>query len=170
MDHRWQYLRLSGEPDLDQLGSEGWELVAIRGEEWLLKRPAPDPTERFTLEQRTSALASTGARHSPSRQLLNPQVASLIRQIHHTQMLLTTDIPTIPQVLAAILPDLPADRLIVAQEQQVLSPARWKEHHEGPLPVESVPHLEFKQLARYATGCVRTGDSVPYANVLLVGG
>jgi len=189
MDHRWQYLRLSGEPDLDQLGSEGWELVAIRGEEWLLKRPAPDPTERFTLEQRTSALASTGARHSPSRQLLNPQVASLIRQIHHTQMLLiadrgfpvpslpmvvdislTTDIPTIPQVLAAILPDLPADRLIIAQEQQVLSPARWKEHQEGPLPVESVPHLEFKQLARHATGCVRTGDSVPYANVLLVGG
>ena len=61
MDHRWQYLRLSGEPDLDQLGSEGWELVAIRGEEWLLKRPALDPTERFTLEQRTSALASTSA-------------------------------------------------------------------------------------------------------------
>ena len=66
--------------------------------------------------------------------------------------------------------DLPADRIIVAQEQHVLSPARWKEHQEGPLPVESVPHLEFKQLARHATGCVRTGDSVPYANVLLVGG
>ena len=66
MDHRWQYLRLSGEPDLDQLGSEGWELVAIRGEEWLLKRPALDPTERFTLEQRTSALSSTGARQVPA--------------------------------------------------------------------------------------------------------
>jgi D-ribose pyranase len=83
---------------------------------------------------------------------------------------LTADIPTIPQVLAAILPDLPADRLIVAQEQQMLSPARWKEHQDGPLPVEAVPHLEFKQLARYANGCIRTGDSVPYANVLLVGG
>jgi D-ribose pyranase len=77
---------------------------------------------------------------------------------------------TIPQVLAAILPDLSADRVIVAQEQQHLSPARWSEHQEGPLPVEAVPHLEFKHLARHATGCIRTGDSVPYANVILVGG
>jgi D-ribose pyranase len=189
MVHRWQYLRLSGEPDLDQLGAEGWELVAIRGEEWLLKRPAPDPTERFTLEQRTAALASSPIPPWESRRLLNPHIASLIRQINHTQMLLvadrgfpvpalplivdislTTDIPTIPQVLAAILPDLPADRLIVAAEQQQLSPARWKEHQDGTLPVESVPHQEFKHLAQYATGCIRTGDSVPYANVLVVGG
>ena len=41
----------SGTPDLDRLGSEGWELIAIRGEEWILKRPAPDPAERFTLEE-----------------------------------------------------------------------------------------------------------------------
>jgi D-ribose pyranase len=189
MERRWQYLRLAGEPDLEQLGAEGWELVAIRGEEWLFKRPAPGPTERFTLDQRTAALAATAAGQPASRRLLNPEIASLIRQIHHTQMLLiadrgfpvpslprvvdislTTDIPTIPQVLAAILPDLPADRLIVAQEQQQLSPARWREHQEGPLPVEAVPHLEFKHLAQYATGCIRTGDSMPYANVLVIGG
>jgi D-ribose pyranase len=189
MNHRWQYLRLAGEPALDTLGAEGWELVAIRGEEWLFKRPAPGPAERFTLEQRGSALSAADACPSPGRHLLNPQIAALIRQINHTQMLLiadrgfpvpslpivvdislTADIPTIPQVLAAILPDLPADRIIVAQEQQRLSPARWQEHQEGLLPVESLPHLEFKQLARYATGCIRTGDSVPYANVLLVGG
>jgi D-ribose pyranase len=189
MNHRWQYRRTSGEPDLEQFGSEGWELVAIRGEEWLFKRPAPSPTERFTLEQRTAALSVATARHPESRRLLNPQIASLIRQINHTQMLLiadrgfpvpslplvvdislTADIPTIPQVLAAILSDLPADRLIVAQEQEHLSPERWKEHQEGALPVEAVSHLEFKQLARYATGCIRTGDSAPYANVLLVGG
>jgi hypothetical protein len=77
MAPRWQYLGLSGEPDLEPLGADGWELVAI---------------------------------------------------------------PNIPQVLAAILPDLPADRLIVAQEQQHLSPARWKERQEGPLPVEAAPH------------------------------
>lgn len=200
MDHRWQYRRTLGEPDLDRLGSEGWELVAIRGEEWLFKRPAPNPTERFTLEQRTAALSAAhplrpagsapGSNDPPeSRRLLNPHVASLIRQINHTQMLLiadrgfpipslplvvdislTADIPTIPQVLAVILPDLPADRIIVAQEQEQASPARWKEHQEGALPVEAMPHLEFKQLARYATGCIRTGDSAPYANVLLVGG
>jgi D-ribose pyranase len=189
MAEQWQYRRVTGEPDLDALGAEGWELVAIRGEEWLFKRPAPEPAVRFTLEQRTAALAASSAPAAESRRLLNPQIAALIRQIHHTQMLLiadrgfpipplphvvdislTADIPTIPQVLAAILPDLPADRLIVAREQQSTSPARWQEHQHGPLPVEAVTHLEFKQLARYAIGCIRTGDAAPYANVLLVGG
>jgi D-ribose pyranase len=189
MVHQWQYRRLAGEQDLDQLGAQGWELVAIRGDEWLFKRPAPDPSERFTLEQRTAALASRAPGPSENRRLLNPQIAALIRQVNHTQMLLvadrgfpipplpvvvdislTTDIPTIPQVLAAILPDLPADRIIVAQEQQLLSPARWQEHQDNPLPVETLPHLEFKHLARFAAGCIRTGDSVPYANVLVVGG
>jgi D-ribose pyranase len=189
MQQHWQYRRLMGEPDLDRLGAEGWELVAIRGEEWLFKRPGVDPTERFTLEQRAAALAGPAAHPADSRRLLNPRIAALIRQVHHTQMLLiadrgfpvpalpevvdislTADIPTIPQVLAAILPDLPADRIIVAHEQQLASPARWQEHQEGPLPVESVPHLEFKQLARSAAGGIRTGDAVPYANLILVGG
>jgi D-ribose pyranase len=189
MHDRWQYQRVTGEPDLDRLGAEGWELVAIRGEEWILKRPAPDPAERFTLEQRAAALSAPAAGHAAGRHLLNPQIAALIRQINHTQMLLiadrgfpvpplptvvdislTADIPTIPQVLAAILPDLPADRLILAQEQQALSPERWNVHQQGPLPVEAVPHLEFKRMARHAVGGVRTGDSVPYANVLVVGG
>lgn len=187
--HGWQYQRVPGEPDLDQLGAEGWELVAIRGEEWVLKRPAPDPTERFTLEQRSAALSAPAAQAAESRRLLNPQIAALIRQVNHTQMLLladrgfpvpplpvivdislSTDIPTIPQVLVAILPDLPADRIIVAQEQQQTSAARWKEHQAGSLPIEAMPHLQFKQLARYAVGCIRTGDSAPYANCLLVGG
>jgi D-ribose pyranase len=187
--HGWQYRRISGEPDLDQLGAEGWELVAIRGEEWILKRPAPDPTERFTLEQRSAALASPAAHAAERPRLLNPQIAALIRQVNHTQMLLladrgfpvpplpvvvdislTTDIPTIPQVLTAILPDLPADRILLAQEQEQTSPGRWKEHQAGPLAVEAVPHLQFKQLARYAVGCIRTGDSAPYANCLVVGG
>jgi D-ribose pyranase len=185
----WQYLRVEAEPDLGRLGAEGWELVAMRGEEWVFKRPAPDPAERFTHEQRAAALTPSTTVPVASRRLLNPYIAALIRQVNHTQMLLladrgfpvpplphlvdislTADIPTIPQVLAAILPDLPADRLIVAEEQQLLSPARWSEHQEGPLPVEAVPHLEFKQLARYAVGCIRTGDAVPYANVLVVGG
>jgi D-ribose pyranose/furanose isomerase RbsD len=58
----------------------------------------------------------------------------------------------------------------MAQEQQLASPGRWQEHSEGLLRIEAVPHLEFKQLALHAVGCIRTGDSVPYANVLVVGG
>ena len=42
MAEQWHYRRVTGEPDLEALGAEGWELVAIRGEEWLFKRPAPE--------------------------------------------------------------------------------------------------------------------------------
>lgn len=189
MNVRWEYLQLEGNPDLATLGREGWELVAIQQERWIFKRPEPDAAERFTLEQREAALADVEAHTAVSRHLLNPEVAALIRRVNHTQMLLiadrgfpvpdlrwgvdlslTADIPTIPQVLAAIRPDLPMDRLIVAEEQQAASPERWSEHERGPARVEAVPHLEFKRLARQTVGYIRTGDSAPYGNVLVVGG
>jgi D-ribose pyranase len=189
MERLWEYKRVAGEPDLAALGREGWELVAIHHGEWIFKRPEPDPAERFTLEQRDAVLTDVAGHQAVTRHLLNPEVAALVRRVNHTQMLLiadrgfpvpplpvvvdlslTADIPTIPQVLAAIAPDLPADRLIVAEEQRLASPARWEEHRQGGLRVEAVPHLDFKRLARHAVGCIRTGDSAPYGNVLIVGG
>lgn len=189
MERTWQYRRVTREPDLAALGAEGWELAAVHHGEWIFKRPEPEPSERFTLEQRGAALADPAGHRAVTRHLLNPEVAALIRRVNHTQMLLiadrgfpipplpavidlslTADIPTIPQVLSAVLPDLPADRLLLADEQRLASPARWEEHHAGPLRVEPVPHLEFKRLARHAVGCIRTGDSAPYANILVVGG
>ncbi len=189
MERGWEYLRVSEEPDLASLGRDGWELVALRGAEWIFKRPEPDPAERFTREQRRAALEDPEGHRAVTRHLLNPEVAALARRVNHTQMLLladrgfpvpplpcvvdlslTADIPTVPQVLVAVLPDLPADRLIAAEEMRAASPARWEEHARGPLRVEAVAHAEFKRLARYAVGCIRTGDSAPYANVLLVGG
>jgi D-ribose pyranase len=185
----WEYLRLPEPDDLTELGRAGWELVAIQGAEWVFKRPAPDPAERFTAEQRDAALADVEAHQAVTRGLLHPEVAALIRRVNHTQMLLladrgfpapagpatvdlalSADIPTIPQVLAAILPDLPLDRLIVAAEQQEAAPARFAWHRQSGSRLEVVPHAEFKRLAGYAVGCIRTGDSAPYGNVLVVGG
>ena len=188
MSQRWQYRRSWASVDLAVLGVVGWELVAVDREEWIFKRPEPSSEERFTLDQREIALSGGGA--APvTRHLLNPAVASLIRRVIHTQSLLladrgfpvppgletidlslTSDVPTILQVLDAVLPDLPADRLIVAEEMRQASTSRWEHHQKGPIRVESVPHLELKRLAREAVGCIRTGDSVPYANLLIVGG
>lgn len=189
MKTSWEYHRTNGKPDLEALGREAWELVALDGGEWIFKRPAADPAERFTLEQRDAVLADVGGHQAITRHLLNPEVAALIRHVNHTQMLLIADrgfpipplpkvidlsliadVPTIPQVLTAILPDLPLDRLIVATEQQIASPARWREHQASSRRIEAVPHLEFKGMARHAVGCIRTGDSTAYGNVLLVGG
>lgn len=190
MSTAWEYLRTTAAPsDLVSLGREGWELVAIEGAEWIFKRPEPDPAERFTLDQRAVALHDVDAHRAVARHLLNPEIAALVRRVNHTQMLiladrgfpipnvkhvvdisLTSDVPTIPQVLTAILPDLPLDRIILASEMEVASPGRWHSHHQGDHRLQAVPHLEFKRLAQHAVGCIRTGDSSPYANLILVGG
>ncbi|MFN3652113.1 MAG: RbsD/FucU domain-containing protein [Armatimonadota bacterium] len=189
MSSGWEYLRVRGEPELDRLGAEGWELVGLRADEWIFKRSEPEPSVRFTLEQRDAALADVAAHQAHTRHLLNPEVAALIRRVNHTQMLLiadrgfpvpplpqvvdlslTADIPTVLQVLEAVLPDLPADRLIRAEEQREAAPERWRVHAGGSPRALAVPHLELKRLARHAVGCIRTGDATPYANVLLVGG
>lgn len=186
---RWEYLQTDAAPDLAALGAEGWELVALHQGRWIFKRPEPDPAERFTREQRLAALADPAAHRTHSRALLNPAVAALIRRVNHTQILLvadrgfpippdletvdlslTADLPTIPQVLAAVEPDLPLDRILLAAELAEAAPERWRLHQESGRHVEAVPHAELKRLAGFAVGCIRTGDSTPYANLLLVGG
>lgn len=123
--------------------------------------------------------------------LLNADLAALVRRVGHTQMLLIADmgfpmprgpetidlslsagVPTIPQVLAAIGSDFVFDRIIAAEEMVQASPARDAElrtlHpkvlHERPA------HVEFKHLAGECRAAIRTGDAVPYANVIVVGG
>ncbi len=187
---QWEYHR-SSNPDLKVLGAEGWELVAHRPDgEFIFKRPLPPAAERFTREQTENALKGVAPLYDVPL-LLNPNLAALARRIGHTQMLIvcdrgfpvphslplgvvdlsvTSDVPTVPQVLAALLPELPHDRIIVASEMQQRSPDRFAWHSAQRAPVEAHPHLNFKQLAKEAVACIRTGDATPYANVIVVGG
>lgn len=61
---RWEYRTASEAGQLDRLGGEGWELVAVTDvegrERFYLKRPLPSMRERFTLEQRTQVLDGAG--------------------------------------------------------------------------------------------------------------
>ena len=185
----WEY-HLSRTPDFNALGEDGWELIAVRDGEHIFKRASPPAAERFTQEQRQAALKGAATAGEPPR-LLNPLLASLARRIGHTQTMLvcdcgfpvplnlplgvvdlsvTSNVPTVTQVLGALLPELPHDRIIVAQEMQEKSPERWAWHKAHRSPLEAHPHRTFKQLASEALCCVRTGDSTPYGNVLVVGG
>lgn len=64
-DDRWEYhVEQSAEPlataHLNDLGAEGWELVAAMptAGHYIFKRPAPDLRERITREQRDALEAS----------------------------------------------------------------------------------------------------------------
>ena len=85
---------------------------------------------------------------------------------------LTEGIPAFLDTLGAVLTEVQVERAIVAEEMLDVSPSIYEAIVDllGDLPIETVTHLMFKELARSARAAVRTGEFTPYANVILVAG
>jgi len=124
--------------------------------------------------------------------ILNPHLLFLLARIRHTNSVviadrgfpfwpqietvdlsLMDDVPTVLQVLSAIRPDFHAAAAYMAQEfLEHNTPevrARFAEALKG-VPTTHEPHVEFKKRVPAAIGLVRTGDTVQYANMILVSG
>jgi D-ribose pyranase len=118
--------------------------------------------------------------------LLNPALLSLLARVRHTNTLviadrgfpfwpeietidlaLVDDIPTVPQVLAAIRPNFVIGRAFAAVESQAHGGDQRLRHALGDVPLTLEPHVEFKRRVPQAIGLVRTGDTIPYANIIL---
>lgn len=124
--------------------------------------------------------------------ILNPQLLSLLARVRHTNALVIADrgfpswpgletvdlslvdgIPTVLQVLNGILPNFAADQAFMAREflKANSSAARGAvEKTLGNVPLTWEPHVRFKQRVPGATGLIRTGDTLPYANLILISG
>jgi D-ribose pyranase len=85
---------------------------------------------------------------------------------------LTEGIPTFLDTLRVVLTEIQVERAIVAEEMLEVSPHVYEATKEllGDVPVETMPHLMFKEQTRSARAVVRTGEFTPYANVILVSG
>ena len=85
---------------------------------------------------------------------------------------LVDDIPTVLDVLRAMAAEWALDRVIVTQEMSEVSPDRVAEIRTivGDVPLQVLSHLDFKHLAATANGTIRTGDTTPYANIIIVSG
>jgi D-ribose pyranase len=122
--------------------------------------------------------------------ILNPQINALLSRVRHTNMLVIADrgfpywpavetvdialvdgIPTVLQVLDAIRPNFAIGEIIMAsefREQNVLAVQdRFAMAMDG-VSVTFVPHVDLKRRVPAAIGLIRTGDTVPYANMILV--
>ena len=79
-------------------------------------------------------------------------------------------LPTIPQVLDAILPHVDPTGIYLAAEfsQKVDAKlvAEYKKHHRG-LETTVIPHEDFKVKVGQTLGIIHTGDNVPYSSVIL---
>lgn len=123
--------------------------------------------------------------------LLNQPLSSVIASMGHTDYLVVCDAglpipkdairidlalkenyPAFLEVLKLILTELKVEKIILAEETKKVSPKRFKEILKlfPKTEVEIVPHSEFKKIATQAKAYVRTGEFVPYSNIILVSG
>ena len=124
--------------------------------------------------------------------ILNPALLALLARIRHTNRLVIADrgfpywkdleivdislvdgIPTVLQVLEAVRANLDIEQIYMAEEFNLENTpemkARFARAMDG-IPVAFEPHVEFKQRVPGAIGLIRTGDTVQYANMILVSG
>jgi D-ribose pyranase len=81
-------------------------------------------------------------------------------------------LPSFLDTLDVILTELQVEKLIIARETREVSPTMYGailKRFPG-LPVEEMPHVEFKAVAVRARATVRTGEFTPYANLILQSG
>ncbi len=124
--------------------------------------------------------------------ILNPDLVGLLARTGHSDFFTISDrgfpvpdeqeridlslvdgIPTVLDVLAAVQMEWEIDRVVIATEMDLASPHRVQEMMNllGPaVPLQRMSHIEFKRLAKTGKATVRTGDTVPYANIILVSG
>jgi len=122
--------------------------------------------------------------------IINPDLQHLLCRIRHTNALVIADaafpfwpevetvdlalvrgVPTILQVLDAVLPNFKVGSIYMAEE--------FKSSNGKPtinaftkacrgVPISYEPHLEFKKRVPEAIGLIRTGDTTAYGNMILV--
>ena len=123
--------------------------------------------------------------------LINQPISSLIASLGHTDeiviadaglpipaeteridLALTQGIPSFEETLMTVLEEMCVEKAFVSNEIKDYSPQVLEliQSAIGELPVEPIPHPQFKERTKNAKAIIRTGEFTPYANVILVAG
>jgi len=124
--------------------------------------------------------------------ILNPQLLALLARVRHTNALVIADrgfpswpmietvdlsvvddLPTVLQLIAAVRANHQFTQAFQATEFLENNPAAVREKFAAALtgvPLVFEPHVAFKQRVPHAIGLIRTGDTTPYANTILISG
>lgn len=120
--------------------------------------------------------------------ILNPAINSLLSRVRHTNTLVIADrgfpwwpqietvdislvdnIPRVLEVFKAIQANFVIGKIVMAEEFRRVNDlgiVRSFEQCFEDTPMIFEPHQQFKQRVVLATGLIRTGDTVPYANII----
>jgi len=123
--------------------------------------------------------------------LLNRDASAVIASLGHTDMLVvcdagfpippsvrridlavTANTPPFLKTLETVLTELEVEKIIVADETREVSPDLFKQIVElfPGQSMDTIPHIQFKEVARDARAAVRTGEFTAFANIILVCG
>jgi D-ribose pyranase len=122
--------------------------------------------------------------------ILNPQILSLLARVRHTNTIviadrgfpywpmietvdisLVDDIPTVLQVFEALRANFVIGQIFMAEDFKAENTPKVQQsfaNSRGEIPTTFEPHSEFKQRVPQAIGIIRTGDTIQYANMILV--
>ncbi|MRI85935.1 D-ribose pyranase [Aerococcaceae bacterium WS4759] len=120
--------------------------------------------------------------------ILNSNISKVLSDLGHTDQLTIGDCglpvpptvnkidlalklgtPSFIEVLEAVLADMKVEKIILAEEIQEQNPAVLSELKTLLKDVEIVyvPHTDFKHATEQSKAVIRTGETTPYANVIL---
>ncbi|MGM0370530.1 MAG: D-ribose pyranase [Bacillota bacterium] len=97
------------------------------------------------------------------------------REVERVDLALQPGTPKFKEVLAAVLDDLVVEGAVVAEEMKEESPQLWDETKEllaqvGVKEITTCTHKKFKKLTTDTKGIVRSGEVIPFANIILISG
>ena len=125
--------------------------------------------------------------------LLNSEISYVIARLGHTQTITIGDaglpipenvkridlavskqIPSFLAVLDAVLAEMQVEKITLAEEIEASAPDLKNQilqrFQDQDVEVEYVAHQQFKWMTVHSEAVVRTGETTPYANIILQSG
>jgi D-ribose pyranase len=123
--------------------------------------------------------------------IINGPISSVIAHLEHSDMLTIADaglptpdttqridlalkpgVPGFLETLETVLLELYVEKAYVSEDILEISPNMYSDIQSilGDVPIETLPHPEFKKLSGTTKAIIRTAEFTPYANIILVAG
>ena len=87
---------------------------------------------------------------------------------------LTFGIPTFMQTLEAVVGDMKIEKLYLAEEIKTVNPEVFREIRdllsENEIEYAFISHADLKELTKQCKAVIRTGETTPFANIILQSG
>ena len=95
-------------------------------------------------------------------------------EVERIDLVLKFGVPSFMETLEVVVNDMKVEKIILAEEIKTQNPKVLGEIEalfaEQNIEVEYVSHVELKALTRDCKAVIRTGETTPYANVILQAG